>query len=374
MMPALRDIHGGADTTFFIVVTLIFLTLSVFIVLMLFITRMVKSSYQRRAAVLRVRCQKILNAIVIHELYSTAQQPVSAFEYRLGELRMLTGNAGFARQVLIDSIMELKKNLSGASARALTATYYELALQRRSLLKLKSFFWKRRAQGIRELSEMGYKESIPEIMKFLNAGEPILRQESFMALVRLEDDRPLFFLDDYRQDLTDWMRINIYYYLTRQDVRKLPVFSRWFNHPNTSVVLFSISMARQFRQTESLPELARLLSSPDAGVVSVAIQTLGELEANQYVSNVVRLTERVWDDEKLSRRLARCLGRIGDAQEGLETVVRFLSHPAYSVHQEAALALRKMGPEGVAILAQFNAENEGVLTRIIRHIEEPLLQ
>lgn len=374
MSELLYDIRGSSAASLFILIALFFLGCSVLIILTLFASRLIKSSYKRRASVLRFQCQKILNAIVIHELYSTTAQPVSAFEYRLGELRLLTGHSGFAQQVLIDSLLELKKNLSGASARALIVTYYELNLHQRSVRKLRSFLWKRRAQGIRELSEMGHRESIPAIMKFVNTGEPILRQESVMALVRLADDNPLFFLDDYHQDFTMWMRINIYYYLTQQDVRKLPVFSRWFTHSNTSIVLFCISMVRQFRQTESLPELSRLLSSPDVKVVTAAVQALGEMEAYQYAADVIALTDRAWNDEKLSRRLVRCLGMIGDAREGLDAIIRFLSHPVYSVYREAALALRKLGPEGQAALTQFNADNDGILTPVIRHIEEPLLQ
>jgi hypothetical protein len=353
---------------------LLFLSLAFIFVLILFASRFVKSYFQRRERRLKDQYGKILNKIIIHETYSKPGQRVSSFDFRMAELRLVMGHSNFNQQVLIGHLLLMKKNLTGNAVGAILATYRELELYKLSLRKLKSLQWQKKALGIRELAEMKHEEGTRVIMRFLNARNQTLREEIFMALVRMEEDNPLFFLDQYNGTITHWMLINIHYYLSRLDVRKLPLFSRWFSHPDISVVIFSVHMVRQFRQSASIPGVVSLLATDHPRLLEIVIETLGELEAYPYVEDVLRLTERVWSSEGLSRRLVRCVGSLGEPARHANDVVRFLEHSDYYVRFEAALALEKLEPEGPEALERFNHANGRCLEGIIRHIREPLLQ
>jgi hypothetical protein len=353
--------------------SLVFFIASAGLVLVLFGSRIKKSRQAVRTKKLREQFQKILNAIVVNETFSEKATPVAAFEYRMAEIRLITGSSSFAKQTLITQILDIKKNLYGSSANTLTAAYYALDLHRHSMLKLRSGQWKKKALAIRELAEFDYRQSIPQIVRWLTSANSTLRQESFMALVRLEE-KPLTFLNHYSLELSDWMRINIYNYLSKIDVRKLPDFSQWFNHKNVSVTLFSISMARQFRQTASLPALANLIYSDNPKIVSLAVSTLGEMEAYQYRKQVIDLATHVWHFEKLARDVIQCLGLIGDMNEDIGVVGRFLSHPVYSVRFAAVAALKKLGAGGEEALQAFNEGNDKKIDTILRHFSEPLLR
>lgn len=342
-------------------------------VLILFLSRIVKSRRAARTRRLREQFQKILNAIVVNETFSEKSTPVSAFEYRMAELRLIAGSSAAARQILITQILEVKKNLYGSSAEVLTSTYYALDLDRDSRRKLRSYQWKKKAQAIRELAEFHHQQSIPQITRFLTSANSTLRQESFMALVRLEA-QPLTFLDHYDLEISEWMGINIYNYLSKIEVRKLPDFSRWFNHPNVSVRLFSISMARQFRQTAALPALVNQLYSDNPKIVGLAVATIGSLEAYQYRKEIVTLATHVWPFERLAERAVKCLGAIGDMDEDIGLLSKFLSHPAYSVRFEAACALRQLGDKGEVALRNFNEQHDNNIQGILQHLSEPLLK
>ena len=366
--------HLSPQTLLVIGIALVFLAWGIGFIAAIFITRIAKTYKLQHTGPLRVQYQKILNAIVIHETFSTTAPPVSAFEYRLAELRNLVGNNILNEQLLIDQILEIKKNLSGNSARVLIATYENLELYKLSLGKLKrGHSWQKKALGIRELAEMNYTAGLPDILKYLEASHETLREESFMAVVRLRPDNPLFFLDTYHNPLSPWMRINIHHYLARLDTRKLPVFSRWFRNDNTDVALFSISMARQFRQAQAVSVLMDLLDSPNEKILGLTLETLAALDAYDSADKLATLQPGFWDNEKLSLRLVNCLGKIGDPSRHTSIIARFLDHPAYSVRFQAAQALKQLGPEAYLILLQAGAEKEG-LDKIIRHINEPLLQ
>lgn len=354
----------------FVCIALFFLGWAIAFLLILFASRVLKSYYHKQERVLSFQFQKILNTIIINEQVSTHDQPQSAFEYRMAELRSIMSSGSFNRQILVDQVIRIEKSLSGQSAKALLTTYRSLDLHHHSLKKLKGYDWKKKAQGIRELTEMNYNEALPLIVKFLASRNQTLREESFMAMVRL-DAKPLSFLDHYDHELTPWMRINIHHYLVRLDPRTLPDFSQWCQHRNSSVILFSISMIRQFRQFQAVDKLVQLLDHADERVVGLTIETLGELEIVDAADKIANLADRVWKKEKLSRRVVRCLGRIGDRELHEATVARFLEHPIYEARFEAALALKRMNAKLYSVMkSDINQHTKN----IVRHLEEPLLQ
>ena len=167
------------------------------------------------------------------------------------------------------------------------------------------------------------------------------------------------------------MQINIHHYLQKSDLRKIPQFKQWFASSNVSVVLFSMNMAKHFRQSSAIPDLLPLCNHPNQKVAEEAIETLGELEAFEERSQLVKLTPMYWDDAALSIKILQCLGKIGDPFDDTHIILEFLNHKAYDVRFEAVKTLKKLGLTDQYILA--NTQMKG-MSGIIDHTAEPLLQ
>ena len=341
-------------------------------VFILFGSRIVKSHRAACKHLLQEQYQGILNKIIFNEGSSPEDLSAHAFEFYMAELRLIAGSSSFSRRELIKQILALKRNLTGNASQALVETYYALELYQESLASLRRFAWHRKVSGMHELAEMGYVQGVPVIARLLDSRNRTLREESVTALMRLEE-HPLSFLNHYRRDLSLWMRLNIHNYLSKLDDQKLPVFSEWFGHKNQSIRLFSISMARQFRQNASLPGLVELLYSADAKTVRLAVTTIGELQGHEHRAEIARLASHVWRFEGLAIAVLRCLANIGDVDVDLATVEKYLSHPLYSVRYEAVAALKKMGPGAASFLDDFNAKNCNKIDSLLRHFSEPLL-
>lgn len=349
----------------------LFLVTGVLFIVILFASRIIKSRLEQRRNWLRSNFQQVLNKVIVNETFNEKGNTTPAFEFYMAQLRLLIGSSSFAKRILIGQILEIRKSLTGTSAEALVRTYHALHLQTESLNKLKSLQWPTKASGVRELAEMNYHGSVQPIREFLQSGNRVLREESFMALVRLENE-PLSFLDDFKGELSLWMRINIYRYLSKLDARNLPVFSRWFHHPNIAVRLFSLSMARQFRQTASVSALAEMVYDANPKVVGIAVSALGELEAYQYRDRVAKLATHAWNFEKLSRRVVNCLGKIGDPKIDADLIGEFIQHPCHAIRFEAVRALKQLGQEGERVI-DMRIESNTHLRGILKHISEPLL-
>lgn len=355
----------------FIILALIFFSAAILFVIFILISRLIKNDSQQKEAILRNYFQRTLNAMVIMETTSTV--PASSHHFKLDTLRTLAGQSSLARQVMVNQLVAVKKSISGSSSKILEQLYIELDLHTYSIKKLKRGSWQKKAQGIRELAELRYQPAIDTIRKFIVSGNRTLREESLLALVRLDDEAPLSFLDQYTGTITPWMRINIHYHLSKSDARKLPHFSRWFSSSNLDVVLFALSMARQFRQSSAIPFLTALLSHTDTRIAGLALETISALEAHELADDVTQRIDTFWANEKLSTRMVRCLGRIGYTLEHKRTILRYLDHPDYTVRFNAVQAMYKLDDESRQLLLDFNTKMNGILSGAIEHVSEPLL-
>lgn len=374
MIATIEDLWNSTVTESSLIglVTLIILTFSLSLVGAILILRHIKSQTIRRKDGLCAGFQRILNKIIVNESYSTSDVADAAFEFYMAELRLLTGNSKFSRELLSTHLIHVKKNLTGSSAEALEATYRALMLYNESIAKLKSLRWQRKVQGIREVAEMNCQRAVPLVEKLLYSKHQIVREEALIALVRLEE-KPLAFLHHFKGYLSPWMRINITRHLERLDPRCLPVFSDFFYQSNLSVQLFSMSMARRFQQQASAHGLADMLYSPNPKVVGLAISALGDLEAHQYREQLAKVIMHMWSYEKLAQKIIRTFSRIGHMEKDAPLLAKFLAHPSYDVRFETVSALLQFGQAGKIQLDMAGKNGNAALNKIIGHLSEPLL-
>jgi len=291
------------------------------------------------------------------------------FDYHVEQLWHIA-KSRFERQVLIDEILELRKSLSGNAVHVLGATYFSLKLHKDSRKKLHSIYWATRAQGIRELSVMNYQYAVPWISVFLSSSNRVLREESVMALVRIRSSNSFRFLEIYRGEITPWMCINIHHHLQTWDSRNLPQFSRWFSSKNESVILFCLKMARDFGQTQAIPQILELCRHTRKEIAADAIDSIRQLEAFEYRDEVVKLTHAHHNDPWLLSKVIRCLGDIGVPEKDLEIVLPYLNHKDYEVRFQSARSLTKLG---FSLQQLTSLEVSESAKKIITHVSDPLL-
>lgn len=81
-----------------------------------------------------------------------------------------------------------------------------------------------------------------EIEKCLNSPSTALRLEAELALMHLDRDDPFSFLGKLRLEFTPWEQLHVIEMAMRNNLF-LPVFSRWLNSGNESVVIFCRRMS-----------------------------------------------------------------------------------------------------------------------------------
>ncbi|HIE31245.1 MAG TPA: hypothetical protein EYP67_02535, partial [Methanosarcinales archaeon] len=83
------------------------------------------------------------------------------------EIRQLLKD-DFNREVLSETLMDLRKDLTGDTQKRLFKLYQDLGLHKDAFKKLKSWRWEVISKGILELTQMQVAESYGFITKFIN--------------------------------------------------------------------------------------------------------------------------------------------------------------------------------------------------------------
>lgn len=347
----------------------LFFSAALLLVLIIFISRLVKKYQNIREKELTRIVNSVVNTILVNDDLKDLEAIQATYRYNMDKLYYLCNN-NRKKQVLIDILLDLKKNFSGTAGKIIDNIYKDLRLSELSVRKLKNFRWSDKAKGVKELAVFNCKNKVREISRLLNSSNLILRNEVYFALIQLSEDNPLGFLDNYTGKITLWQELNFLHHLNLIDKTKVPDFSRWFNSANEDVVLFSISMTVRFRQMTSIQKLVNLIYHNSYTIRFNAAHALGELEAYNYADNIAQINESCRGDSKLSILWLKSMAKIGDKDAHKDVVYSFLNDPILAVRIQAAHTLLQMG----CSQDELSGIDSTHLRNIFNHVNEPLLK
>lgn len=285
----------------------------------------------------------------------------------------------FNRQIFINELLSLHNNLFGESAKKLADLYFNLELYKDSIKKVDNRHWAVKAKGFRELTQMDVKDAGKKIEKYVNSHHNILRIESQVAMVRLNEKDPLSFLDDLRHQLSKWEQINILDTLLYHKIN-IDSYERWMNNPNDSVVIFAIKMAGFFKHIQSWPRVLELLEHNNPDIRFEALKTLDMFE---IAENTTPFKQAYFKEKRLEEmnndafyNIKMDRNRLA-AIEALRSVATvnelpffeqvLLTEKDFKILRKAAEILSTITPGGYETLDRVYEKPDPVLRRIIEN-------
>jgi hypothetical protein len=198
--------------------------------------------------------------------------------------------------------------------------------------------------------------------------EAIMEEENLLppepSINGMKPYGPFSYLDNLQQPLTAWEQLKVYEMLKKDNVNR-PDFSRWFNSNNDSIVIFSIKMARAFRQIESMKQMIPLLKHLDPAVREESILALGDLGSSDTLPLIIAQYPMETDVNKY--QIIRVLAKI-PMESNIEFLVDIVkSRDEFSL--EAAMALyehESFGLMGLEGLEEFFGDGfQDLVSRIL---------
>lgn len=342
----------------------IFFVLGISFFIFILASRVYKNARERKMEELKKRFTLLITSVIFNDT-SLDYQSIKQRKKLLNHYSKNYLRTSFSRSVLVDEIIMLQKELSGKAAQNLRELYLDLALNKHSLAKLKSWNWHVKAKGVKELADMHIVEAYPNIYRLLNHRNRILRMEVQLAIVRLIKFDALRFLDDSVYPISEWQQLHLLHILATFDTDDLPDFSKWLLSKNDSVVLFALKLIVYFTRMDLTKEVIKTLKHPSVKIRTAAVNTIGELDAASAIS---LLKKQFYSDEKeFKMEVLRVSSRLA-IEKDLPFLELQLLNDDQEISMASAMALACNGQTGLEMLRDiYSSYADDKLKSIINH-------
>ncbi len=244
--------------------SLLFLSTTVILAFIIFLTRIYKSFNRRKINKCREKCIDFIAECAYSNQKENIPGPI------LKNLKIKK-----KRDIFTSELLSLHSNLVGDSASKLVSLFYITGLKKYSIRKIYSFRWHVKAKGFAELVQMNIKEENSRIAKYLYSGNKNLRVEAQLAWLELNSEDPVSFFSNPKTELSDWWQLKAL--ISLKKLENIPDFGKWLEVPSSSVVQFSLRMCGIFKQFENIELITNKLNDPDVVLRYEAIRALGKM-------------------------------------------------------------------------------------------------
>ena len=362
--------HGFiVDQSFLVSCIIAFLAIALFFLLIIMMSRVVKTQVAKRREILRDKLQRKINAIIFSKDGSVSKFP---WNFHLMNIRSLLPCPS-DKQLMIDLIISNKQNLLGHYAIILRKIYIRLGLKRFSIGKLSHRSSLIKIKGLQELAQMEIDDSLPLMKNMFYRSNKKVRQEVFTAMVRIGGSWPFSLITEYAEPIAGWMKVVIHKHLSTLPVHQLPKFYEWLASTNPSVRAFAIEMIKHFQQLEAADTLASLLQNDDQDLAVMAADALSELGVHQYANEIMLLGRKNMHHERRTIKIIRSLGKIGN-ENNKEFLAFHMIHGPYRIRFAAMQALLKLKIPVLDQRIDFNINHDNDFDDLYQHLTDPLLR
>ncbi len=266
----------------------------------------------------------------------------------------------FQRQLCIDHLLNLYRNLTGVSAARVVNLYHAFKLDQDSLSKIKDRHWHIKAKGIQEVEQMHVQEAYSMVYSYIDHPIDTLRFESQIAVMSLKDERNLVFLEELKLPLTDWQQMmlaNKLHIIRNRDFSNMPSL---LSCSNTSVICLGVKIVQDFNMLSYVPRLIELIHHESPMVKTAVAAALGGLIAKEALPAL--FLELRTASVPVKESILASVAAIG-FDDHISEVSKYVFHDNFEVAHAAANALVSSGEKGVDALRKIvntNEENIGI--------------
>jgi Tfp pilus assembly protein FimT len=279
----------------------------------------------------------------------------------------------WARQALIDRLIDYRSNVRGAMGEQLRNLYVQLELDKDSLKKMKSSKWDKKVQALAELSNMNMSIADVTILPLTNSRNRELRSAARHAYIKLSKNEPFKFFDVVTEPLLMWDQVELFKIISTTEHIAIPNFAQWITYSsNKSIVSFCLKLVVHYNQINALPAVVRLLDTKDHYLRADAINCLGKLKMESSEDKLLQM----YDSQPLNCQLEilKALGRISSGKHVDFLRQEFLHATDFDVRKHAAKSIirNQWAAKGLIeeLVETATAENK----LILKHSMNPLIK
>jgi hypothetical protein len=269
------------------------------------------------------------------------------------------------RKLLVNEIMSAKRSITGTSADNLKHLYVQLGLDKYAFDNLLSSKWHIKAKAIQELTVMDMHEYVEQISAYADDKNSLVRMEAQSALIQFNGFEGLNFLETLYSPISNWHQIKLLQQLSQLPPANVDMTS-WFTTTNSSVIIFTLKLARIYQRFDLYYEIVSCLDHEDPAVRYEAIHCLNEIYTDETSDNFISR----FLNETLKNQLAmiKVMATVG-TEKDVEFLLDLLTHENDEIKVRAARALVQSNKDGMISLEKYSREQNQSINEIVMHIK-----
>lgn len=243
------------------------------------------------------------------------------------------------KHYFIKKLLKAEHNFSGNSKESVRNLFDHYQLKKISLQKINSRKDYEIAEAIQEVTAMNSTETLPKIKSLLQHRNDLVRTEAQYGLVKFSGFEGLYFLDDLKEQLTDWHQLKLLDAIT-----VLPnnnevdlIISNWLESSNQSVKIFAMKLIRKFQLLQLHDLVAANLESLEEKTVQETIKTLVRIENDSTSTLLIQHYENC--NEKFQIQLLKALEKISNPENNSFLITQANENQSFSIKKASVKAL-----------------------------------
>ncbi len=274
----------------------------------------------------------------------------------------------FNKKILVEILLDLRKDVSGDTQNRLFKLYQDLGLEQDAYKKLESWRWEVVSKGILELTLMQVEDAYGFIIKFINDRRVTIRKQSEIATVSLKTGGIDYFLDTTQYKISEWQQLKLLDVLRNKEGFEPPRFNAWLTSTNTHVVLFALRLIQYYNQNDANASVIELIKHKNPQVRQQAIDCIKEFHVTSALPTLKGVFWKCSLDIKIS-----VLGAIAElgCKEDIEFLESVLQNEGnFSVKSKAVAAINRIVPESIMPIKGIENINNYPLPDEVRESEK----
>ena len=220
--------------------------------------------YEKRLAFISPKIEDLITEQVLLNPNLGKDLPIEDIEFDPNALNDKIYRKPFVRQMMIDTLIQYRKNFRGEVGELLRKMYIDMGLEKDSFGKMKTLRWERKIKAVVELTQMDISISDVTILPLTNSGNAALRAAARNAYIQLSKNEPFKFFDIATEPLLPWDQLEMFKIITTTKDIAIPNFSRWVSYStNKSIVSFCLKLIAHYDQQSAIPAVMDLLANKD---------------------------------------------------------------------------------------------------------------
>jgi hypothetical protein len=299
--------------------------------------------------------------------------PINQVQLPLEDFHIPIFRKRWARQALIDRIINYRKNVRGKMGQLLRALYIQLELDKESYRKMKSSHWNKKVQALVEFTNMDMSISDVSILPLTNSSNRELRAAARHAYIKLSKNEPFKFFDVTTEPLLLWDQVELFKIITSTEDISIPNFAQWVTYStNKSIISFCLKLIAHYNQLAAVPAVVKLLDTKDHYLRADAINCLGKLKVEEVENRLVNM----YSSQPLicQIEILKAIGRINSGEHVAFLRQEFLHSTDFDLRKNAAKSLVRNEWSAKDMIRELLATSTPENLLILKHCMNPLIK